>query len=166
LIDLGQVVRCAVAFGLGFGAVVWIAAGALADLSGPRTRLLAELNSVRVAADLVATGSRIDDRPFDPCRLVEDESLGEDFAMIARLCQEALVRRVPHQTRELVAVENRVIANRHAVRNRQAVAVEVAAEEENAVVAGSAVEALAEGRDEGVVDLDAGKCGCRHSSRP
>lgn len=52
MIDLGRVIRVSAAFVLGFGAMIWSGAAGLDQLGSPRTRLLAELNALRVAGDL------------------------------------------------------------------------------------------------------------------
>ena len=63
---------------------------------------------------------------------------------------ETLVRRVPLQRSEFVAVQEAVPADRHVVGYDATEPVEVAAEEQHAIIARAAVEAIGQRRDEGV----------------
>ena len=117
-----------------------------ARLDAPRSDGVRE-NEAGIAMHLVIAGAGVDHRALHVPRLVEGELL-ERRLRIQRVSQELLVRSVPNETRELVAVQDGVELERDKIRHRPAELIEIATKEPYFVVAKSTVEPVAQGRDE------------------
>ena len=98
--------------------------------------------------DFIVAGAGIDDRALDVLSLVEGEEL---FEVAAGIGFVFLVGGVPDQAGEFVAVEIQRVSEGDGIGDGTAAAVQVAAQEEDAVVSSAAIESIGEGGDDGTV---------------
>ena len=99
-----------------------------------------------ITMDLVIARPGVDDRAFDVARLII--ALGLCKGTIRAVPDKFLIGDIPDQTGEFVTMNFGVVANRYVIRHGIAEPVEIAAQEQHLIVAGAAVEAVAQRRDQ------------------